>query len=340
MGYAIWVAAGIVLAQLSHFRIEGLEIAGSYGSGLRIEEADDVGVERAHIHDTDGVDNGNIAGLYVVSSTSVDVGCSDLHDNYDRTNADTNGQATENSSDMVLFGGGGVRVHHSRLWQTPDPSSDKTGGCLKYKHAATDESATFEVDHNELENCKFFSVGTGTAHSHVHHNVVRNSASLTSRDFGGPTHQTDQVFEHNTLYKTRGLGLNPTDTWSDSTYDDPKGIVFRRNIVVFELAQSTQENAGIVIGTYASDALYDKTVPELTFTDNCYFNSAGSVDFALFAAGGQWGDKGDLYSFTEWQGLGFDAASVVADPGLADPDGGDVTPAAAGPCAAMGALAP
>ncbi len=333
-------AVGILLAQLSHFQIEGLEITGAYGAGLRVEEADDVRIERVHIHDTDGVDNNNIAGLSVVGSTSISVGCSDLHDNYDRTNADTNGQATENSSNVVLFGGGGVRVHHSRLWQTPAPNADKTGGCIKYKHAATDSSASFEVDHNEIASCKFFSVGTGTAHSHVHHNVIRDGAGLVSRDFGGPTHQTDQVFEYNTLYLARGLALNPTDDWSDTTYDDPQGIVFRRNIVVYDLAQSSQENAAVVIGTYASDALYDKTVPELEFTDNCYFNTTGSVDFSLFAAGGSWGAKGDLYSFADWQGLGFDTASVVADPKLADPAGGDFTPAAASPCAAMGAFAP
>jgi len=334
-------APAIVLAQSSYWEISGIEIINAYGSGLRIEETDQVSVSHVRIHDTDGVDNNNIAGLYLVGASNADVACSLLHDNYDRENADTNGNATENSSNVVAFGGGNIRLHHNRIFQSPAPSAQKTGGCIKYKHAASLTDGTFEVDHNDISSCKFFGVGSGTQHTHVHHNVIYGGASLVSRDFGGPTHQTEQRFDHNTLYLAGGLALSPTDDWADTTFDDPKDVRFSNNIVVHNLAAPSQENGIVVIGTYASDALYDKTVPELTFTSNCYFNPSGTPSFALFAAnGGNYGSKGDQYTFSAWQGLGFDTGSINADPMLTDPASGDFSLSPTSPCAAMGAFAP
>ncbi len=334
-------ARAIVLTQVSSWEISGIEIKNARGAGLTLEDADDVQVSHVHIHDTDGVDNDNIAGLYVVGTTNVDIACSELHDNYDRENADTDGQATENSSNLVVFGGGDVRIHHSHFWQTPDPSAAKTGGCIKYKHAASVAEGKFEVDHNELASCKFFAIGTGTQHSHVHHNLISHGAGLVSRDFGGPTHQTDQLFEYNSMYLTDGLELSPTDQWRDGTFDDPEAIVFSHNIVVRDLATPTAEYATIVIGTYASDALFDETTPELSFESNCYFNPSGSPSFALFAAnGGNYGQKGDQHSLAEWQGLGYDSGSVNEPPLFTDAANGNLEPLAASPCVAMGAYAP
>jgi hypothetical protein len=331
---------GVVILQSNDIEVSGLEIRGSLQSALRLEETDDIRISHVHIHDTSGVDNDNIAGLYVVASTSIDIGCSELHDNYDRDNADTGGEATENSGNVVLFGGGDIRIHHSKLWQSPEPTADKTGGCIKYKHAATLAEGTFEVDHNELASCRFFAIGTGTQHSHVHHNVIRGGAGLVSRDYGGPTHQTDQRFEYNTVHLAAGLSMDPTADWSDSGFTDPQAIRFARNIVVHSLPAASQEHATVVIGTYGSDALHDATVGELTFTGNCYFNDAGAASFALFAAnGGSYGTQGGLYSMTEWQGLGHDVDSIEADPQFVDTGAGHLEPGPASPCAAMGAHA-
>src|SRR5690606_14204853 len=112
---------------------------------------------------------------------------------------------------------------------------------------------------------------------------------------------------------TGGFSLSPTDDWSDGNFDDPKSIRFSNNIVVHDISDPSQEQATVVIGTYASDSLYEKTVPELAFSKNCYFNLSGEPSFALFAAnGGNYGSKGDLYGFAEWQALGFDTDSLSA----------------------------
>lgn len=331
----------IVLTQSSGWEISGIEIVNGHAAGLLLEEADDVLVSHVHIHDTDGIDNDNIAGLYAVSSTHVEIACSELNDNYDHENADTGGEATENSSNLVLFSGGDIRVHHSRFFQTPAATAEKTGGCIKYKHSASVPEGKFEVDHNEISSCKFFGVGTGTQHSHVHHNLISNGAGIVSRDFGGPTHQTDQVFEYNTLYLAGGFDMSPTDEWSDGNFDDPNTVVFSHNVVVHDLPNPSQEGGTVVIGTYASDELFDKTTPALALESNCYFNLSGPPSFALFAAnGGNYGSKGDQYSFGDWQSLGYDTGSANEDPMFTDAVTGNLEPGASSPCAAMGAYAP
>src|SRR5690606_19757459 len=59
-------ADGIVIAQSEDVEISGIEIRGAWGSGLHISETENVRISHVHIHDTDGVDNDNIAGLYIV----------------------------------------------------------------------------------------------------------------------------------------------------------------------------------------------------------------------------------------------------------------------------------
>lgn len=332
---------GIDILQSRHWRVRGIEVTNAYGAGVRVGESADVTLSHLVVHDTDGVDNDNVAGVYVSGSADVDLGCSVVHDNYDRISADTGGEATENSANLVAFGGGSLRVHHNDIFQTPETSASKSGGCVKYKHAASDPDAVFEVTHNRLSRCKFFGVGTGTQHSHVSRNLIRDGEGIVSRDFGGPTHQTDQRFEHNTFYRAPALELSPTLDWRDATFSDPRDIVFARNVVLFPLDAPSQERGTVVIGTYGSDALYDATVPELTFADNCYQNPAGAPTFSLFAAnGGSYGDEGDEHDFASWRALGFDLGSVVADPGFVDAEGGDLRLDPGSPCRDMGAFAP
>jgi hypothetical protein len=332
---------GVDVLQASHFRIRGIEVMNGYGAGVRVSDAEDVVLTHLHVHDTDGIDNDNIAGVYLVGASGVEVACSEIHDNYDRENADTGGEATENSSNVVAFGGGDLRVHHNHIFQTPEHTASKTGGCVKYKHAATDSDAVFEVDHNVISRCKFFGVGTGTQHTHVHRNVITEGEGIVSRDFGGPTHQVDQVFEHNTLYRASGFHLSPTTDWNDATLEAPSGIVYTNNVVLHPLESPSQERGVVVIGTYGSDALHDATLPALTFATNCYSNPSGALNFSFFAAnGGSYGAEGAQHDLAGWQGLGLDAGSVDADPMLVDPEGADYRTAADGPCAAMGALAP
>lgn len=337
-------AVAITILQSKGFVIEDIEVKGAYQFGVWISESDAVTLRRLHVHDTDGVDNDNIAGIHFLGATHSELACSTVHDNYDRTNADTNGVATENSMNVVAFGGGSLRIHHSLFYQTPAISAAKSGGCIKYKHAATDADAVFEVDHNIVRQCKFMGVGTGTQHSQIHHNVFQGGGGVVSRDFGGPTHQTDQVFRFNTLYhafyEAGALDISPTSNWNNASFTDPKGFVFSDNVVVEARTAATQEIGTIVVGTYASDALYQATTPQLKAEHNCYVNERGPLHFALFAAnGGNYGSLGAQYDFAGWKEKGFDVDSVEAVPAFMSAADGNFEQAASSPCVKMGAFA-
>jgi len=337
-------AVAITILQSKGFVIEDIEVKGAYQFGVWISDSDAVTLRRLHVHDTDGVDNDNIAGIHFLGATHAELACSTVHDNYDRTNADTNGMATENSSNVVAFSGGSLRIHHSLFYQTPATSAAKSGGCIKYKHAATDINAVFEVDHDILRQCKFMGVGTGTQHSRIHNNVFQGGGGIASRDFGGPTHQTDQVFRFNTFYHAfyegGALDISPTSDWNNASFTDPKGFVFSDNVVVEARTAASQEVGTVVIGTYASDALYQATVPELKLERNCYTNESGPLHFALFAAnGGNYGTLGAQYDFPGWKAKGFDVDSVEAAPGFASASEGNFDLASTSPCAKMGAYA-
>ena len=337
---------GLSVFQSSHWQLEGIEIRNAYGRGMSINESKEVNVQNIHIHDTDGVDNNNIAGLYITDCWNVEVSKSVFNDNYDRTCADTNGRATENSSNVVIFGGmkgGNITIHHCRVYQSLPLSHNLSGGGIKYKHASRVPEAYFHVHHNRFENCKFFAFGSGTANTHFHHNLIVKGAGISSRDFGGVTHQVSQVFEYNTLYDTSGLQLRPTVRWRNDQFpDDPKNIVFRNNVVYDTRTNYSNEYGIVVVGTYLDDETYRATIRELTFKQNCYYNPNGRVQFNM-AAGFNYKDdyrEGGVFSLKQWQeSYGYDEDSIEADPTFVHVSRETFRLKDSSPCKNMGAYA-
>jgi hypothetical protein len=311
--------AGINLQGSSHFRIEGFEVTGAYGAGVLFAGGSNIELRNTWIHDIDGIDNDNIAGLYITGASNLDIHHNLIHDNYDRTNHDTGGIKTENSRNIVIFGGGNIRVNHNVIFQTPPITAAKTGGCITYKHSATIAGAVFEVDNNLFRNCAKASIGSGTYNTKIHRNLLIDSAPIEVRDFGGTTHNRDITIEYNTIVNGIGLNYHPSTTYG------PVGLLtFRNNIVVDNSTSHHNEKAMVVIATYWNDAMYHQVVTNgnLAFSNNCYFNTYGTsslMRWSLFAAkGGNYGELGGLYSFAQWKDLGFnyDVNSVVANPQL------------------------
>jgi hypothetical protein len=337
---------GLSIFQSSHWQVEGIEIRNAYGRGMSINESKEVSVQNIHIHDTDGVDNNNIAGLYITDCWNVEVSKSVFNDNYDRTCADTNGRATENSSNIVIFGGmkgGNIAIHHCRVYQSLPLSHNLSGGGIKYKHASRLPEAYFHVHHNKFENCKFFAFGSGTANTHFHHNLIVKGAGISSRDFGGVTHQVNQVFEYNTLYDTSGFQLRPTVRWRNEKFpDDPTNIIFRNNILYDNRAKYSNERGIVVVGTYMNDETYRATTPELKFKQNCYYNPNTNVQFNM-AAGFNYKDgyrQGGVFSLKQWQkSYGYDEDSIEADPMFRDISKAIFKLKDSSPCKDMGAFA-
>ena len=337
---------GLSIFQSSRWQVEGIEIRNAYGRGMSINESQEVSVQNIHIHDTNGVDNNNIAGLYITDCWNVEVSESVFNDNYDRTCADTNGRATENSSNIVIFGGmkgGNIAIHHCRVYQSLPLSHNLSGGGIKYKHASRVPEAYFHVHHNKFENCKFFAFGSGTANTHFHHNLIVKGAGISSRDFGGVTHQVNQVFEFNTLYDTSGFQLRPAVRWRNHKFpDDPRNIIFRNNILYDNRAKYSNERGIVVVGTYMNDETYRATTPELKFKQNCYYNPNTPVQFNM-AAGFNYKDghrEGGVLSLEQWRkSYGYDKDSIEANPMFRDISKALFQLKDSSPCKDMGACA-
>jgi len=332
---------GFHIYQGSWWNVEGFEIVNAFQAGLDVSAIDHMAVTGMHIHDTDGIDNDNIAGLRGTAS-NFEVSYSTFHDNYDRTCADTGGISTQNSANMVFFSGANVSVHDNLFYQSPSLTASFSGGGLKYKHAQTDPQGYFRVYNNVFRQCKHFSIGTGTQNSHIHNNIVYDGSGIISQDWGGPTHQTNQLFEYNTLYNEGNSPflIQPTDEWANDDFSDPENITFRKNIIYELRSTGSNERGTVVIGTYKSDALYAKTTGQLHFNDNCYYNPLTPVQFNLFSAnGGTYGVLGAQYSFAAWQALGYDSGSLNEDPRFVDIASRNFALTPDSPCSDQGAYA-
>jgi len=159
-------------------------------------------------------------------------------------------------------------------------------------------------------------------------------AGLISKDFGGPTHQSDLLFERNTFVNT-SFDLSPTRKWIDDDFpDDPSNITFRGNVVAAAYTQN--ENTGMInIGTYGSDEDFAAIRPAISLSNNCYWNvlnPAEEVKFNMMGAP-NFGTTGGTYSLAEWQALGYDLDSDVANPQLT----AQLGPASDTVCAGRGA---
>jgi hypothetical protein len=271
----------------------------------------------------------------------VDVSESVFYDNYDRTRAAA-GDQTHNSGNLVLFGGANIAIHGSIFYMTEAPDSEYSGFGVKYKHASRDPSGWFHLYDNYFENLKYFAIGVGNAHAHVHHNIINGAAvGIADKDHGGVTHMSDQVFEYNTFYHARGLYLSSTLNWADhdnGPWTELVGIHFRHNIVVDPTESFTSDRRTIMLNAYMSDELYLALRDGIAFASNCYFNPHQAVSFG-FAETESYGELGGFYDLAGWQSTyGYDTDSVEADPMLSDPARLDFTPSASSLCGAMGAL--
>jgi len=299
----------------SHIQVEGIEIVRAYQMGIRVSESDSLEFSNLWIHDTDGVDNENPAGISVTRSTNVRIHHNLIHDNYDRTNADTNGEKTQNSRNIVFFEGGNIRVDHNIVFQSPPTSASKTGGCITYKHDAVLENSFFEVDNNMLWNCFYHAIGGGTSNSNFHHNLILNSdVGFMFANMGGPTTLENNRIEYNTVVGSQAFRFVPETT------NGSIGVqTIREN--VFRDATPYDSNSGGIydIDTYGSDARYSAVVDNnrIQSSSNCFHNESGALRFGLFSSNSAAErSRGGLYALGEWQGLGFDSSSIAVNPQL------------------------
>lgn len=104
--------------------------------------------------------------------------------------------------------------------------------------------------------------------------------------------QFGNVIEYNTIVSTTGLIYIPVDT-----YGTPIGsLEYTNNVIVDNTAEfnrlhpTWETKPIIVIDRYGSNDYYNKTVPFLTFDNNCYAYLAGNEkSWDLYSLGESYG---------------------------------------------------
>ena len=335
---------GINIYQCSYWEVSGIEIKNAYSRGLDLGDSDHIKVHDMEIHDTNGRNDNNVTGLEVGNTGYVEVYDCVFYDNYDRTG--TQGHPA-NSTAMVCFNGfntnqGDIIVHDCNFYQT-QPTSGISGAGLKYKHANQNPNAVFHIYNNVFRNNKYFAVASGTANTHVHHNLIIGGGSIRSVDEGGKTHQNNQIFEYNTIYQSKAFKFNPSTNYINADFpNDPNDVVYRNNITYDTAASYSSENGIVDVGCYMTDVLYNLTLPELRLNKNCYYNPNRSAQFNIAAGFNYKPDhaQGGQYNLAQWQSIySYDTNSVEADPLFVDAPGGNFKLQSCSPCANMGIYA-
>jgi hypothetical protein len=347
---------GLYLLAAQWWEVSGVEFRNIPGDCVTFPGSGHLRVWDLEVHDCARKDtDGNPAGIKLSGAFNVEIFDSVFYDTFsDPAIAPPDGGGTWflRGAGIQLFRGHDHTIHHNVFTNTKE-GTDADGNNAGYangmfqKHAQDTVDGYFRVHDNTFDHCGM-AFGSGTQNTWFHHNVITDSAdSIKVADFGGTTYQVNQIYEYNTIVRSKGFGMGPSMAPYDGLFPVmPKDIVFRNNVVVDGAESYTNERNIVDIGTYMDDTHYDAAATALSFSKNCYFNPYTSPRFAVGAAnnGGTYGVKGGVYSLGEWQALTndgeplqFDEDSVVADPLFVNATTGDYHLGATSPCADMGA---
>lgn len=311
--------SAIYVQQSEFVNVIGLEVTGTYGPGIRVAEATNIEIAHNYVHDVDGNHDNNIAGIYTQDTIGLEIHHNLLHDNYDRARAETPGIVQRaNSRNIVIFGDGSddVVVHHNKVFNTPRADGRETGAGIWVKHASQIPDASFEFYDNIVRDVQFSAIGSQSVNGYLHHNLIVNASPFQGSGGDNITFVGPHVSEYNTFAGSRAFeiygapGLFPASGF----------LEFRNNIVVDDEPFYGVDHGIIRLAPYGSDADYRVAVTpqNLTFSGNVYYNALTAPMWNVFAADvaddGEVAVLGGNLSFVEWQALGVDGDSVVANP--------------------------
>jgi hypothetical protein len=350
---------GIHLLLSNYWEVSGIEI---YNMTLDCFDvnSDHVTIHSMYIHHCAHMDQGgNPAGIKLTSAYGGTIFNSTFHDTYWSPVPQPNFMR---GIAIQMFLGGNHTIYNNTFYQTevgykPDGTSQGYADCIMYKHSTAENNTFFHVYNNTFVNCGGFAAfGTGTANTWFHHNLVINSttAPIAARDFGGPTHQTNQLFEYNTIINSKGINYFPSIQYRNTAFPlDPANVTFRFNIIYDNATAHNRDRGFIDIGNTMDDAVYSASAPTFASNFNCYYAPTPNPKFNIGSYNNdssntrpQYGVLGGSYSFTEWKALTVDGAplnydqnSIIADPLFVALSTGDYHLQASSPCKRMGKYA-
>lgn len=309
----------IDILQCSHIEVTHLEITGTFGPGLRIAETADAEIAHNYIHDVDGEQDNNLAGIYALSVERVNIHHNLLHDNYDHRKVPL-GSPDINNRNIVIIGDGSdqISVFRNKIFNTPLADGRVVGAGVWIKHASELPGAEFSIHDNIVRNVLRSGVGGQTSRIHAHHNLLLNTGPFQiAGDSNILVHDLKLEgirIDHNTFFNSQALSIAEFE----GHYPAADFISFQQNILSDNATEYTAENSMIDIDSYGSDSDYQLVArPEnLGFQENLYFNPNTELRWDLFSDGAPQEPLGGLLSFSEWQALGLDTDSVIADPQL------------------------
>ena len=299
----------INLFDTSHVVIEGFEVTG-FGTGIQISESSDILVRENYIHDIDGDSRAIIAGLAISQSSNVEATENLIHDNYDRSTPAFNSYNVEFDENT-----GYVEFHNNYVFNTGDNVRTGTGPGVKH-----DGEGLLEIHHNVIRNAANAGIALDTRLAYVHNNLVIDSEALwlvPNESIVANEELHDINISNNTIVdQTAGDRVGGGLNFAARVQESEGSIRFDNNIVV-DLDQQGQSQGILNIAPYGSNEEYRFWVESgrIQADGNVYFNPNHDARFDVFSADSR-GDLGELYSFSQWQELGFDRNGALADPEL------------------------
>jgi len=300
----------------SYWKLIGLDVSGGGASGIRFStDSTDTNciAEACTIHDNDGNGNNNPAGISFGTMTDSEVHHSKIYDNYNITG----GGNSENTHNVYLTAGTGNDVHHNSIYYSATTGNRAQSYNIKYKVGTTTITDTFTARYNYIQNGNV-GIGTAQAGSHIHHNIFHGQLSegIEYRDLGNVTCFDDFLAEYNTFMDTEPMQHEP---WSEDCAGNFL-YTFRYNVVEDNQASvytSGNAFAGICNSSGSCpNSVYTTlhTGGKFAIDSNCYFNNQGQTELWDFFEGGE--SSGDMYTWADWNTLGYDGLGFVEDPQL------------------------
>jgi hypothetical protein len=281
----------------TYVELWGLEISGLADYGMNFAESSNIQAHNMYIHDVDGEQTNNNSGAVFSGSSNSTLSHSLLLNNYDRQKL--SGGVTLNTRNIVMFQGTENTVAFNVVKMTnPEILGAEYGAGIGYKHGdtTTTVNSTFEL-HNNVIIGSSWAIETGEAGTHAHHNYAEfREHCFSNDDVGGPFYPVNTLFEYNTC-----IGPSLVNTNGFSADAVALNNIFRKNILVANVAAYNYDRAVILDTTYGDNALYDihANTGAFDYSENCYYNTgAGALQFNFFNGGES---KGGTYTFAQWQ---------------------------------------
>lgn len=294
--------------------INGGEIDGTGGystAGIDCNNCDNIEILNLTVHDIDGEQDNNLAGIKLDGADSVFVHNNIVYGNYERANP-----TGDNNAEIYVTHADAFRVW-SNLVYTTRVGGEGTG--IKNKHAYSGTNSGSSIRGNIILDTYKYGIKLHDQAITVTRNFLYNNAINGTSSIGWIQDGTAVTFKNTLVYNNtiiNGPGLE-TNSRESTTIGSP-ALGFYDNVVQDDKATTYGGDAdfGLMrIDHYSDATVYANLVTSgaLTIHDNCYWNTTGlTLLFSIFGGGAHGAKYSGLAAFVS--GTTFDDLSYNENP--------------------------